>query len=156
MPARKPKKGDQYRFVGPQPLGAGGALLPETIVTVREFVDAGEIGAYDDQEDSVVIEWEQPGVVVTGMREEPYQRPEVVKNPDGSPATDEYGNVRVELVDRLQAIPQLGYGSNVRAMSIGVVGRDFTDAEGRPATLPPFSDLFEFVAAAPPADDEED
>jgi hypothetical protein len=58
-----PKSGAKYRYTGTDPIGTGErAFRPETVVTVREVVDAGTIGAHDDKEDSVVIEWDQPTI----------------------------------------------------------------------------------------------
>lgn len=144
MPARKPKPGGRYRYVGAIPLGVdAGQLLPGTVVTVREVVDADEIGAHDGNEDAVVIEWEAPGTVVVDMHEEPYQRPEVVVEPDGSIAVDTTtGAPLTVLVDRKRAVPEYGYGTILRAMSVGLDGRDYTDLNGRPAHFAPFSDLF--------------
>lgn len=73
MATTKPKVGATYRFLGVigdgderTPLGAdANALVPGEVVTVRELVDAGEIGAYDDSADSVVIEWTMPSLVRT-------------------------------------------------------------------------------------------
>lgn len=152
MPARKPKPGDRYRFVGATPLGIdNGALLPGTIVTIRNVgtedkplgvLPAEEPGAHDGAEDAVVVEWEAPGTVVVEMREEPYQRAEVVVE-DGEVALDSSGKPRTVLVDRAKAIPVLGYGTVNRAMSIGLDGRDFTNAAGKPDHFPAFDEMFE-------------
>lgn len=130
MAPRKPKAGDVYRYVGATPLGIdAGALLPGTEVTVREVVEADEPGAHDGTEDAVVVEWEAPGTVVTDVAEEPYTE----ELDDGSTR------------ERRRAVPTLAYGTITRAMSIGLNGRDYTAADGTPATMPPFRDLFEEV-----------
>lgn len=144
MAPRKPKAGDEYVYVGSAPLGIdNGALLPGTTVTVREYVDAGEPGAHDDEEDAIVVEWDAPGTVITDMVEEDYSRPEPrIDAATGELVLDDDNNPIIDLVPRKRAVPILGYGTIRRAMSIGVNGRDYTDAAGRPATFPPFADLF--------------
>lgn len=162
MPTRKPKPGDRFRFVGATPLGIdNGALLPGTIVTIRNLgtddkpvgvLPAEEPGAHDDTEDAVVIEWEAPGTVVVEMREEPFQRAELVIDLDGNGnkviAVDDEGRPRTELVDRKRAIPVLGYGTVPRAMSIGLSGRDFVNAAGQDDHFPAFDELFELTQEA--------
>lgn len=144
MPPRKPKAGDVYRYVGTTPLGIdAGALLPGTEVTVREVVEAGTPGAHDNTEDAVVVEWEAPGTVTTEVREEPYERPEVVRDAQGNARLAADGTPEVRMVERRRAVPVLGYGTVSRAMSIGLEGRDYTGPDGAPATFPPFRDLFE-------------
>lgn len=60
----QPKVGGSFRYNGDEPIGVdAGALIPGTIVTVREIVPAGEPGAHDDTEDAAVIEWTSPGLV---------------------------------------------------------------------------------------------
>jgi hypothetical protein len=154
MPKRTPKAGDEYVYVGSVPIGIdAGALLPGTTVTVREVVDAGEPGAYDDTEDAVVVEWDAPGVVITHVDEEPYQRPEVRLDTTTREAVlDDNGDLIVDLVDRRRAVPRLGYGTIRRATSIGLVGRtvDADPSIGRtsPITLLPFHELFELAKEA--------
>lgn len=144
MPPRKPKAGDVYRYLGPAPLGIdAGALLPGTEVTVTAVVPADEAGAHDDSEDAVVISWEVPGTVTTEMREESYQRPEVMVDGQGNALTEADGSPKIQMVERKRAIPVLGYGTVSRSMSIGLDGRDYTGPDGQPATFPPFRDLFE-------------
>jgi hypothetical protein len=59
-----PKPGGAYVYRGTDPIGTDSlALTPGTHVKVREVVSAGEAGAHDDSEDSVVIEWESPALV---------------------------------------------------------------------------------------------
>lgn len=56
--------GDRYTYSGKAPIGAdAGALVPGTAVRIRETVPAGEPGAHDDSEDSIVIEWDAPALV---------------------------------------------------------------------------------------------
>jgi hypothetical protein len=153
MTPRKPQAGDRYRYVGELPLGVdAGQLLPGTIVTIRNVgseekplgvLPAGEKGAHDDTEDAVVVEWEAPGTVITEVKEEPYERPEVVHGPDGNPLLDDNGELRIEPRPRKRSIPVLGHGTVSRAMSIGLNGRDFVDAAGQTQTFPSFNKLFE-------------
>lgn len=153
MTPRKPQAGDHYRYIGELPLGVdAGQLLPGTIVTIRNVGDedkpkgvlaAEEKGGHDDTEDAVIIEWEAPGTVIIDMKEVPYQRPEVVYGPDGNAELDDNGKPRVEMRDRKRAVPVLGHGTVIRAMSIGLRGRDFTDAAGQPQHFPAFNELFE-------------
>jgi hypothetical protein len=155
MTPRKPQAGDRYRYVGELPLGVdAGALLPGTVVTIRNVgteekpkgvLSADEKGGHDDTEDSVIVEWEAPGTVITEMKEEPYQRPEVVRGGDGNPLVDENGELRVEMRDRKRAVPVMAYGTVSRAMSIGLNGREFTDAAGERQTFPSFNEIFEEV-----------
>lgn len=155
MTPRKPQAGDRYRYVGELPLGIdAGQLLPGAIVTIRNVgteekpagvLPADEPGAHDDTEDAVIIEWEAPGTVITDVKEVPYQRPEIVKGADGNPELDENGKPRVEMVDRKRAVPTMGYGTIIRAMSIGLRGRDYTDAAGQPQRFPGFNEIFEEV-----------
>lgn len=63
MPRSKPEVGGAYRLTGGG-IGVGAAsLYPGQVVTVREVVPAEEPGAHDDREDSVVVEWTEPGPV---------------------------------------------------------------------------------------------
>lgn len=64
MPRSKPEVGDAFRLTGGGIGGGPGALYPGQVVTVREFVEAGVPGAHDDSEDSVVVEWTDPGPVL--------------------------------------------------------------------------------------------
>lgn len=153
MPARKPKPGEQFRYVGLTPLGNDhGALLPGTIVTIRNLgtddkpvgvLTADTPGGHDDTEDAVIIEWEAPGTVVVDTVEEPYQRPEFVKDGQGGILLDGEGRPQVELRDRVKAVHVLGYGTIPRSMSIGLDGRDFTNAAGQADHFPAFDELFE-------------
>lgn len=63
MPPRNPKPGETYRLDGPD-LGIDtNALRTGTVVEVRELVTADTIGAHNDREDAVVVEWDHPVVV---------------------------------------------------------------------------------------------
>lgn len=54
----------QYRYTGKDPIGVDtGALLPGTLVMVRERVSAGTKGAHDNTTDSVVVEWPGQAIV---------------------------------------------------------------------------------------------
>lgn len=76
MPTAPPQEGDTYTFLGAVtgqdeegnpvrgPIGnPPGHIAPGTVMKVREVVDAGEIGAFDDSEDAVVFEFEEPTLV---------------------------------------------------------------------------------------------
>ena len=61
-----PKQGDTYTFSAAEPIGVdANALFPGQQITVREVVDAGEVGAHDSSEDAVVVEWDAPALVRT-------------------------------------------------------------------------------------------
>lgn len=64
MARRTVSEGAEYTYSGENPIGAdAGALVPGTKITVRETVLAGEKGAHNDTEDSVVILWDAPALV---------------------------------------------------------------------------------------------
>ena len=61
--ASKPKAGDTYRLTQ-EVLGDGpGSIYEGQVVTVRDVGPADVQGAHDDSEESVVIEWTEPGHV---------------------------------------------------------------------------------------------
>ena len=75
-----PKEGSAWTFLGVLgedgetrvPLGTEpGAIHPGTTMKVREVVDAGEIGAYDDSDDCVVMVFDSPEVVKNEETGEP-------------------------------------------------------------------------------------
>lgn len=56
-----PKSGDVYVYTGDEVIGTEpGAIHPGQEFTVREVVDADQNGAFDDSEDAVVLEFEDP------------------------------------------------------------------------------------------------
>jgi hypothetical protein len=58
-----PKPGTSFRLTSA--LGVGpGSLVEGQEVTVREIVPADEPGAHDNKEDAVVIEWDEPALVI--------------------------------------------------------------------------------------------
>lgn len=64
MARRKVSEGSEYTYTGSDPIGAdAGALVSGTKVTIRDIVPAGEMGAHDNVEDSVVIVWPAPALV---------------------------------------------------------------------------------------------
>lgn len=127
--AKQLEPGTRFRYVGNEPLGQGpGTLFPGTVVNVREVVPADEPGAHDDQEDAVVIEWEEEDVVVTGIK-------------GHKSYTDEDGR------EREKPVFSFGKGPILRAMSVGLDGKEeFVGRRGN--TIPamsPFHELFEVV-----------
>lgn len=58
-----PKPGATFRLTSA--LGVGpGSLMEGQEVTVREVVDAEDPGAHDNTEDAVVVEWQEPSLVL--------------------------------------------------------------------------------------------
>jgi hypothetical protein len=64
MARSKPEVGGTYRLTGGGIGDGPGALYAGQVVTVREVVPAREPGAHDTTEDSVVVEWTEPGPVM--------------------------------------------------------------------------------------------
>jgi hypothetical protein len=57
-------EGDTYRYTAEEPFGNdAGAIMPGTVVTVRETVDAATPGAGNSNEDCVVVEFDAPALV---------------------------------------------------------------------------------------------
>lgn len=60
----KPQEGADFTYDGAEPIGVdSGALMPGTVVTVREVVAAKESGAHNHREDAAVIEWDAPALI---------------------------------------------------------------------------------------------
>lgn len=140
MAKAKPKEGQRYRYSGEAPLGTDqGALLAGTEVEVLAVVPAGDTGAYDDTDESVVIQWEAPGTVVTDQREEPYLRAEHILDAQGNPTGE------TTAVERKRVVPILGHGTVKRSMSIGLSGEKARTTSIGEVDLPAFADIFEEV-----------
>ena len=131
MTTPSPAPGARYTYNGEQ-LGqrAEAALLPGTLVTVREVVPAGVSGAHTDTEDAVVIEWEQEGQVIVSTRFENRGAPVIATADDGTMLTDENGQPAYRMESRQVPVHEYGTGTILRAMSVSLdhFAADFTEA----------------------------
>lgn len=110
---------DTYQYIGDQ-LGerADTALMPGTLVTVRERVDAGTLGAHTDSENAVVVEWEAQAQVITSTSLRPESVPQVTMGENGLPLYNSDGSPKLTLVQREIPVHEFGTGTVVRAMSV--------------------------------------
>lgn len=131
MPPTTPSPGQTFTYNGEQ-LGQriDAALLPGTVVTVREVVPAGTTGAHTDTEDSVVIEWEQEGQIIVNTTFENRGAPTLATADDGSVITDEKGQATYRMESRQVPVHEFGTGTIPRAMSVSLAhfAADFTEA----------------------------
>lgn len=131
MPPTSPAPGATYTYTGAQ-LGerADTALHTGTEVTVREVVPADFVGAHNTAEDSVVIEWEVEGQIITETRFETRATPVMATAEDGSVIVDAENQPVFRLQSNEVPVHTYGRGPIPRAMSISVeqFAADFTEA----------------------------